>query len=257
MNDTAPFSWPEGRAVAVSLSFDDARPSQIDTLLPLLNKYGVKATFYVTPQNLPPRISEWRELVAAGHEVGNHTVSHPCSINFKFCRANGLEEYSLDRMESEILDCNRQIETLLGVTPQTFAYPCGQTFVGRGTATRSYVPLIARHFIAGRGFMGEWHNAPDVCDLAQLSGRDLDQKSFAVLREWIDTAREENGWLVLAGHDAGEEDVRQVTRLDTLRALFDYVRNPANGVWLDTVAAIARYVRDRQPFAKGNGEDEH
>jgi len=256
MNDKARFYWPENRAVAVSLSFDDARPSQIDTLLPLLNEYGVKATFYVTPRNLPQRIAGWRELVAAGHEVGNHTVSHPCSINFAFCRANGLEDYSLDRMEGEILECNRQVEMLLGVTPQTFAYPCGQTFVGRGTATRSYVPLIARHFIAGRGFMGEWHNVPAVCDLAQLIGRDLDQKPFAVLREWIDAAREENGWLIFAGHDAGEGDLRQVTRLDTLRALCGYARDPDNGVWLDAVAPIARYVRDRQLFGKEDREDE-
>lgn len=245
MNDTTSFSWPDGREVAISLSFDDARPSQIDTLLPVLKEYGVKATFYVTPQNLPQRIDGWRELVASGHEVGNHTVSHPCSINFRFCRDNGLEEYSLDRMEREILDCNRQVETLLGVTPQTFAYPCGQTFVGRGTATQSYVPLIARHFIAGRGFMGEWHNVPAVCDLAQLSGRDLDRRTFDSLREWIEIAREEGGWLVLAGHDVGDADWPQVTRSDTLRALFVYAQDPANGVWLDTVATIARYVKDR------------
>jgi peptidoglycan/xylan/chitin deacetylase (PgdA/CDA1 family) len=44
------FSWPEGKRAAVSLSFDDARLSQIDTGLALFRRLGVKATFYVVPE---------------------------------------------------------------------------------------------------------------------------------------------------------------------------------------------------------------
>ena len=39
--------WPEGKKTALSLTFDDARLSQVDQGLPLLDAYGVKATFYV------------------------------------------------------------------------------------------------------------------------------------------------------------------------------------------------------------------
>ena len=44
---TADFAWPEGKRAAVSLSFDDARASQVDTGTALLNRYDVKATFLV------------------------------------------------------------------------------------------------------------------------------------------------------------------------------------------------------------------
>ena len=44
---SAAFRWPTGRA-AVSLSFDDARTSQVDEGLALLKKMGVKVTFFVT-----------------------------------------------------------------------------------------------------------------------------------------------------------------------------------------------------------------
>ena len=37
--------WPEGKTAALSLTFDDARLSQVDQGLPLLDSYGVKATF--------------------------------------------------------------------------------------------------------------------------------------------------------------------------------------------------------------------
>ena len=39
--------WLEGKTAALSLTFDDARLSQVDQGLPLLDAYGVKATFYV------------------------------------------------------------------------------------------------------------------------------------------------------------------------------------------------------------------
>src|SRR3954452_21298944 len=45
----AAFRWPTGRA-AVSLSFDDARTSQVDEGLAALKKMGVKVTFFVTPE---------------------------------------------------------------------------------------------------------------------------------------------------------------------------------------------------------------
>ncbi len=43
--DKADFAWPEGIKMALSLTFDDARLTQADKGIPLLDKYGVKATF--------------------------------------------------------------------------------------------------------------------------------------------------------------------------------------------------------------------
>src|SRR5690606_40293713 len=66
-----------------------------------------------------------------------HSLNHPCSGNFPWSRDNALEEYSLDKMRNELAEANRQIENLLGIDVNTFAYPCGQTFVGRGMKTQS------------------------------------------------------------------------------------------------------------------------
>ena len=46
---------------------------------------------------------------------------------------------------------------------------------------------------------------------------------------------------MLCGHDIGEGG-RQTTRIDTLRAFCEYAQDPKNGVWVDTVANIGRYV---------------
>jgi len=71
------FPWPDGKKMALSLTFDDARLSQIDTGIPLLDKYGVKATFYISPGSMLQRTDGWKKAVNNGHDIGNHSVYHP------------------------------------------------------------------------------------------------------------------------------------------------------------------------------------
>ena len=244
-NHAPQFSWPEGRQMALSLSFDDGRESQWRHALPLLDRYGVRATFYPLPSAVREHVESWRAVVTAGHEIGNHSATHPCSGNFRFSRRNALEEMTLDALEQgELLEANRQLLELLGVQPRTFAYPCGQTTVGRGKSVQSYVPAVARHFLAGRLFFSEMHNDPAYCDLHQLYAVTMDNVDEAGLDALLDAARAEGGWLILAGHDAGPVGARQTTLLDTLEHLCRRAAVPDNSIWLDTVVRIAEYVRD-------------
>jgi len=142
------FRWPEGKRAAVSLTFDDARGSQLDVGLPILARHGTRATFYVSMPALEGRIDRWREAAAAGHEIGNHSLRHPCSANFRWKTEDVLERYTLATIEAELLEANRRLSELFGATPRSFAYPCGQDFVGIGAERRSYVPVVARHFLA-------------------------------------------------------------------------------------------------------------
>lgn len=236
------FAWPAGKRAALSLSFDDARRSQIDVGVPLLNKYEVRATFYLSFGNMAEREDAWRAAAQTGHEMGNHTTNHPCSGNFAWSRGKALEDYSLERMEQELLEANDRISDMLQVEARTFAFPCGQKFVGRGEELRSYVPLIAKHFLAGRGFRDEASNAPTFCDFAQLAGVDCDVAPFEELKVWIDQTIEQGNWLVFAGHDIGRDGKQAVTSA-TLAALCEYANDPANGIWIDTVENIAAYVK--------------
>src|SRR5262245_25291311 len=197
------FRWPDGARAAVSLSFDDARPSQVYTGLPVLDRYGVKATFFLVPSSAEERRDGWRKAAASGHEIGNHSLDHPCSGNFALSRDTALEDFTLERMRQQLVGANERLRAMLGVTPETFAYPCGQSFVGRGTHTRSYVPLVAELFLAGRGWMGEAPNDPARVDLAQVLGREMDGKDFDEVRGLLEEARDAGAWLVLAGHDVG------------------------------------------------------
>jgi peptidoglycan/xylan/chitin deacetylase (PgdA/CDA1 family) len=243
------FKWPEGKKAAISLTFDDARLSQVDTGTALLDKYGVKATFFVVPSGVEQRLNGWKKTVANGHEIGNHTMTHPCTGNFLWSRKNALENYSMDDIRNELTECNERIKELLGVTPEVFAYPCGQKFVGRGTNTKSYVPLISQMFLLGRGWRDEAMNDPVFCDMAQISGVEMDGKNFDEILPLIEEAKKTGQWLVLAGHEMGEPGI-QTTRLAMLKQLIEYVQDPSNEIWIAPAGTVAKYIEQHRNKTK-------
>ncbi len=243
--ESSKFSWPRGKVMAISLSFDDGRVSQVDNGIPLLDKYGVKGTFYVTPGSVEKNADAWKKAIKNGHDIGNHSLLHTCSVNLG-SGDGGLENYSLTRMKMELDSATKALRILLGTETVSFAYPCGQTFIGRGIDVRSYVPLIAMLFESGRGWLGEAPNDPVNCDMAQLTGMKIDQLSFDQVKQLIESAKKTGKWLILAGHDIRESGTGLTTFLSTLDELCKYASDPANGIWIDNVHNIATYVKEKR-----------
>jgi beta-glucosidase len=245
------FKWPEGKRMALSLTFDDARLSQADKGIPLLDKYGVKGTFYVSPGNMLQRLEEWKKAVRNGHDIGNHSLVHPCTGNFAWSRDKALEDYTIQEMNDELDTASNIISKMLDIQPVSFAFPCGQKFVGRGKMVQSYIPVIASKFETGRGWLDEGANDPSFCDMSQLTGMELDGKSFEQVKNLIESAKSSGLWLVLAGHEMNEAG-SQTSLLNTIEAICKYASDPANGIWLENVHTIAAYVREKRgeaPFA--------
>jgi hypothetical protein len=236
------FRWPDGKRAAISLTFDDARRSQPDVGFTILGKYNVKATFYVLERPVRDRLEQWKQAVRYGHEIGCHSCTHPCSFNFKGDSNKALENWTLDMIAADIDRANGEIEELLGIKPVTFAYPCSQKFVGRGKNTKSYVPVVAEKFLAGRGGLDEFTNAPEGCDLAQLMGTELDglspEEAIAIIEEVAKRSR----WVIFYGHEIAPVANRQTTTVETLEAVCEYANDPENGIWIDTVEEIGTYI---------------
>jgi beta-glucosidase len=241
----AKFKWPEGKRMALSFSFDDARLSQPDKGIPLLDRYNIKATFYISPDGLLERITAWKKAAQNGHEIGNHSMTHPCSGNFDWARENALENYSLEQITANIDSANRFIQNKLGVVSVSYAYTCGQKFVGRGNNLKSYVPVIAIMFESGRGWRDEAPVDPGYCDMAQLNGIELDGKSFAEIKKLIDSAARYGQWLLLAGHEMGDAG-NQTSLLSTIEEICKYAMDPANGIWIHNVHTIAEYIKKQR-----------
>ena len=61
----------------VALTFDDGPTSEgTGQILTILSEEHVKATFFVIGGELEQNLEEGKKIVAAGHELGNHSYSH-------------------------------------------------------------------------------------------------------------------------------------------------------------------------------------
>lgn len=60
----------------VALTFDDGPTKNVNDILPLLDQYNAKATFFLIGNEIKKDPEEAKKIVNAGHQVGNHTYSH-------------------------------------------------------------------------------------------------------------------------------------------------------------------------------------
>src|ERR1700731_2638502 len=98
-------------AAAVSLTFDDARPVQLDVAVPELNKRHLRATLFLTVSKLT-RLDDWREAHLQGHEIGNHSVSH-----------EHPSELTKASEEVQVEDAKQFLESNFKCRVGIFAYP--------------------------------------------------------------------------------------------------------------------------------------
>ena len=147
-------AWPGAHDCAVSLTYDDGNDTQLNIAAPGMEARGFRGTFYLSSgrDDWEQRLAKYVPLHEAGHEVGNHTVGHTCSRNFRDePGAQGLETMSLDDIEADVLEAERRLSMFFPRESRSFAYPCYMTHVGAGLTRQSYVQIIAKHCIAGRG----------------------------------------------------------------------------------------------------------
>jgi peptidoglycan/xylan/chitin deacetylase (PgdA/CDA1 family) len=103
----------------IALTFDDG-PTRAYTgeVLATLARHGVRATFFVNGQDVGRHPESARRIVDAGHELGNHSWSHPIMV--------GL---SLERIRAEIERTDAQIRQAGFDGEIQFRSPYGKKFV--------------------------------------------------------------------------------------------------------------------------------
>lgn len=144
--------WPK-KSIAISLSYDDSLGSQLDNALPALNRYDLKASFYVLPSSNPfqTRLVEWQEVAKAGHELGNHTLKHSCSGSKEnrewVTENNDLDTRTADALADEVRLANSMLQEIDGKIERTFTIPCGDVMVGGN----NYVEIVSSEFVAVKG----------------------------------------------------------------------------------------------------------
>lgn len=98
------------------LTFDGApRPPCTDVLLGSLDRHEVRATFFLEGHRLVDEADCARRIVTAGHEIANHSYSHP-----------NLDELDIADAVEEVLRAGEIIERETGVVTDQFRPPWGR-----------------------------------------------------------------------------------------------------------------------------------
>ncbi|NHV99062.1 MAG: polysaccharide deacetylase family protein [Thaumarchaeota archaeon] len=237
------FNWPSRFKGAVSLTFDDGLPSQLRLGVPLLERFGFKATFYINPgDGYENALKAWRDVADRGHEIGNHSVTHPCSCNFPGdpgCR--GLENMTLEDIRLDIVKAHERIRSLIPNGSRTFAYPCYQTSVGRGLNKRSYVPIVAEIFLAARAY-GErgYSNSPLACDLHELWSWPADRMRCEEMIGLTVKTVHEGRWAIFTFH--GIDEGHLPVAYEDLSGFLRFLYERRDEIWVAPVMDVAEHV---------------
>lgn len=141
----------------IALTYDDG-PNDPHTLrlLEVLAKHDVKATFFLIGSFVEQRPDIVREVVNAGHVIGNHTFTHP---NLIFVNNSDTR--------SEFERCTRAIEDAVGETPRLFRPPFG----GRRPGTLRIARSLGLEPIMWNITGYDWNAPPAEQIVARVSGK--------------------------------------------------------------------------------------
>ncbi len=229
----------------VSITFDDGMDCQLEKAIPIMDGADIRGTFYLVPRDddWQERLRPWVEVARAGHEIGNHTLSHPGSVNLPRID-HGLEDMALEEIEADILAAE---ERLVHIAPHqeqwTFCYPTYQTHVGRGESRRSYVPVVGRHFLAGRS-VGEYGcaNRPDRADLACVWGLPTERMSGFEMIGLVEELTAQGRWVVLIFHEI--DGARLTVGSHEFGMLVNYLGRRSGDILTAPVVEVARKIAD-------------
>ena len=98
----------------IALTFDDGPGPYTAHLLDILDQYGAKATFFLIGSKVSGQASVVRSIQARGHQLGNHSWSHP-----------ELPKLPVDQIAGEIDRTNDAIKQATGIKPTILRPPYG------------------------------------------------------------------------------------------------------------------------------------
>jgi peptidoglycan/xylan/chitin deacetylase (PgdA/CDA1 family)/lysophospholipase L1-like esterase len=214
-------NWPENKAGAVSLTFDDGTQSQLSLGIPALNARGMKGTFFVITDWVGGAWDPWKNAAIAGHEIGSHTKSHPYLTTLSTSQLIDELGGSLPLIDAQITSQN----------VFSLAYPYGDV--------NSTVSSVARdYYSAARGVDCGLNQPPyDFYNVRACSPDSLDDVYYQT-----DAAEQQGKWLVTFFHSLDGTGYGAWV-IGELEDYLDYLK--ARDLWVGPFDALVKYIREK------------
>lgn len=225
-------NWLNDATCAITLTFDDGLANQFSTMVPLLDNYGLKGTFYIVT-DWAERDGIWPEIKRLsdnGHEIGSHTLTHPT--------ISGLDE---------LVRSKQILEQKTGKACLTVAYPyCNLPTDPAANAA------LEENYISGRTCSGQLvaHNTTDMYNISSIvTGTEGRIKTSDDMQGMFENARDEKRWCVFLTHEINKGSGYSPTQSREFKKALIYLRNNPNSYWVATFADVSKYIRENRASA--------
>ncbi|MFC2123279.1 polysaccharide deacetylase family protein [Bacteroidota bacterium] len=234
------FKWPEGTTSAVCLTYDDAINTHLDIAIPDLNKEDLRGTFYMQGSNISiERMEDWREASRQGHELGNHTVYHPCTINYDWIDEEfSTEKYSVSRMLLELKVMNTLLYALDGQEERSFSYACSETEV----SGISYIDSLRKSglFVGARGGGQGVVDDMKSMNIFNVPSWGVLEPSGQEMIDFVKGAENVNGLAVFMFHGVGGDYLKVSRKAHT--ELLSYLNKNRKTIWVAPFVEIIQHI---------------
>lgn len=236
-------NWNHKKA-AVVLTYDDGLNVHLDLVVPQLDSAGIKGTFYIPGNSaaLHQRIDEWRSIAYNGHELGNHTLFHPCIGNTQgrewVDKDYDLGNYSVNQIVNEIKLANTLLKAVDGKEKRTFAYTCGDKSAGNG----DFSNIIKKEFTGARDVSFKLEKAETI-DLNAISAFFVTNQTGEELINLAKQALEQEALIVFLFHGVGGEHNINIP-LEEHAKLIDFLSEHRDEFWVAPMVEVTSFISE-------------
>jgi peptidoglycan/xylan/chitin deacetylase (PgdA/CDA1 family) len=244
-----PPPW-NGKKCAVVLTYDDALDVHLDQVIPALDSQNFKGTFYliVGGSVMDRRMSEWKSAAERGHELGNHSLFHPCNGS-KPGRSfvtpdTDLSKYTVTRALREIRLANTLLRSIDGKTDRTFAYPCGDLLV----EGKMFYDELKADFAGARGVHGAM-NQLETINYDNINSYGINGHSSQYMIDLVKEAVARQAMLVFLFHGVGGGHSLNVDAREHSK-LLHYLKQHEDEIWVTPLVDALKFARSQQESKK-------
>ncbi len=221
LNQASVSSFKGGKKAAASYTFDDGYPSSF-AIADMFEARGLRASFYIIAGAVADdQWASWQDLLARGHEIGNHSMTHTIDL--------GMPDLTPDQLNTEIVQSQKLLADKLGSKPLVFAFPWhSSTPQARALALQTHIAIRT-----------PTDDLPFTLAFFDLN-HGTPEDTMATVNQQLADMVDQGGWYVAAGHGIDGDGWSPVSS-QFLNDHLDYAQGFGDDLWIDTFVNVARY----------------
>ncbi|HEX5151459.1 MAG TPA: polysaccharide deacetylase family protein [Parafilimonas sp.] len=239
----------------ICLTYDDKLQSQLDIVIPQLDSFGFKATFFLNSVNGSPDsiigkgsydLLGWKKAAAEGYELANHTLFHPCPEKLGWQKEIAIESYTIPQLMNEIKACDAMLTMIDGkASHPSFAYPCNNNLIH----DTDYIEILKQYgfikYARGPGDSGSIVTDFSKLDYMRVPGYFVQRGTTAdELIAFAEKVKQKGGLGIFLFHGIDTEPFR--ISADAHRALMNYLKQNSKEIWVATFSEAMDYVASKK-----------